>query len=171
MRVRERERERERERRDMSITEILLTVILVSDFIFAITVVFWGKKSPTAIMAWLMVFYFLPVVGFILYIFLGQNYRKEKMFQIKKDVDQALISFIKSQKSELRAQEITVTDHLSSGVLRQMILMLLENNNAVLTTDNQVKIYTDGNDKFTDLISAIKGARDHIHLEYLHLER
>ena len=149
----------------MSITEILLIVILVSDFFFAITVVFWGKKSPTAIMAWLMVFYFLPVVGFILYIFLGQNYRKEKMFQIKKDVDQALIAFIKSQKSELKAQEITVTDHISC-VLRQMILMLLENNDAALTTDSQVKIYTDGNDKFTDLILAIKGARDHIHLEY-----
>ena len=149
----------------MSITEILLIVILVSDFVFAMTVVFWGKKSPTAIMAWLMVFYFLPVVGFILYLFLGQNYRKEKMFQIKKDVDQALIAFIKSQKSELKAQEITVTNHISC-VLRQMILMLLENNDAALTTDSQVKIYTDGNDKFTDLISAIKGAHDHIHLEY-----
>jgi cardiolipin synthase len=149
----------------MSITEILLTIILVSDFVFAITVVFWGKKSPTAIMAWLMVFYFLPVVGFILYIFLGQNYRKEKMFQIKKDVDQTLITFIKSQKSELKARESPITDHLSC-VLRQMALMLLENNDAALTTDSQVKIYTDGKDKFTDLISAIKGARDHIHLEY-----
>jgi len=108
----------------MSITEILLTIILVSDFVFAIIVVFWGKKSPAAVMAWLMVFYFLPVVGFILYIFLGQNYRKEKMFQIKKDVDQTLITFIKSQKSELKARESPITDHLS-GVLRQMILMLL----------------------------------------------
>jgi cardiolipin synthase len=91
--------------------------------------------------------------------------QREDVSDKKKDVDKTLITFIKSQKNELKARENPITDHLS-GVLRQMALMLLENNDAALTTDSQVKIYTDGKDKFTDLISAIKGARDHIHLEY-----
>jgi len=44
--------------------------------------------------------------------------------------------------------------------------MLLENNNAVLTAKNEVTIYTDGKAKFAGLLSAIRGAHDHVHLEY-----
>jgi cardiolipin synthase len=149
----------------MTITELVLTTILISNLIFAITVVFWGRKNPTAIVAWLMALVLLPEIGFILYLFLGQTYRKDKMFQLKKEADEILINVVQSQKSELKAREIPVTDRLSC-VFRQMVLMLLENNNAFFTTDNKVKTYTDGKDKFNDLISAIKGAHDFIHLEY-----
>lgn len=108
---------------------------------------------------------FLPVVGFILYVFLGQNYRKTKMFQAKQDADKALRNLIELQKSELKAREIPALNHLS-GVFRRMILMLIEDNGSILTTNNQIKVYTDGNEKFADLIAAIKAARDHVHLEY-----
>ena len=74
---------------NMTITDLVLIAILVSDLLFAITIVFFERKSPATVWAWLLVLYFLPVVGFVLYIFLGQNYRKKKMFRLKQDADMA----------------------------------------------------------------------------------
>ena len=56
-------------------------------------------------------------------------------------------------------------EHLSDA-FRRMVLMLIEDNNAIFTANNEIKVYADGREKFADLIAAIKGAHDHIHLEY-----
>ena len=47
-----------------------------------------------------------------------------------------------------------------------MVRMLLFNNAAFLTTDNQTKIYTDGHAKFDALLSDIKMQKDYIHIQY-----
>lgn len=47
-----------------------------------------------------------------------------------------------------------------------MIQMLLYNNAAFLTTDNDLKIYTDSQEKFDDLIQDIRNATDYIHFQY-----
>jgi cardiolipin synthase len=149
----------------MTITDLVLIAILVSDLLFAITIIFFERKSPATVWAWLLVLYFLPVVGFVLYVFLGQNYRKKKMFRLKQDADMALRRLIELQKSELKASDLPAADHLSAA-FRRMVLMLVEDNGSMLTTNNQIKVCADGNEKFADLIAAIKAARDHVHLEY-----
>jgi phosphatidylserine/phosphatidylglycerophosphate/cardiolipin synthase-like enzyme len=87
------------------------------------------------------------------------------MFRIKQDADEALRNLIEQQKSELKTHEIPALNHLSS-VFRRMMLMLIQDSGSMLTTNNQIKAYTDGSEKFADLIAAIKEARDHVHLEY-----
>jgi cardiolipin synthase len=64
----------------MSITDFVLIAIIVSDLLFAIIIVFFERKSPATVWAWLLVLFFLPVVGFLLYVFLSQNYRKKRCF-------------------------------------------------------------------------------------------
>ncbi len=149
----------------MTITEIILLVIILSDLLFAVIIVFFERKGPAAAWAWLLVLFFLPVVGFALYAFLGQNYRKKKMFHIKGDADQRLTKIIEAEKQELQTRDIPCITGLPD-VFQRMVLMLFENNNAVLTASNDVTLYTDGKKKFASLLSAISGARDHVHLEY-----
>jgi len=50
---------------------VVIVSIIILDIIFAITVVFFERKDPSATLAWVLTLFFLPVVGFILYIFLG----------------------------------------------------------------------------------------------------
>ncbi|WP_342771738.1 PLDc N-terminal domain-containing protein, partial [Methanoculleus sp. UBA300] len=54
--------------------EISIAVILILNVIFAVTIVFFERRNPTAAMAWLMVLFLLPPVGFFLYLLFGQNY-------------------------------------------------------------------------------------------------
>ncbi len=152
---------------ELLIWNILLLLILVSDIIFIIIVVFFERKNPSATLAWVMALVFLPVVGFILYLFLGQTYSKEKMFRIKKEQDQRLQDVIRSQETELREEtpSVQLGDQVSPP-LRSMILMLLQNNGAVLTANNRVRVFTDGKEKFASLIADIQAATEFVHLEY-----
>ncbi len=145
--------------------QVLFAIIVIINCCFAISIVFLERRTPTAALAWLSILIFLPVVGFVLYLILGQNYTKEQLFTLKKREDETLLGIISEQKKVIADKTATPEDILLRP-FRSMVLMLLENNWAYLTTDNRVRIYTDGNDKFPALLTAIHGAKDHINLEY-----
>ena len=147
------------------ISDFIIPIILVLNICFALTVVFIERKNPTATIAWLMALLFAPVIGFILYLFVGQSFYRDRMFNIKKEEDEVLTGIIESQKKELLTRELPALGP-GSDYYRRMILMLLESNKAALTTHNQVRIFIDGNEKFSALLEAIRSAKDHIHLEY-----
>ena len=146
--------------------DTLFLIILCINIIFIISVVFFERKNPSATLAWVMALLFLPVAGFILYLFFGQTYRKDKMFRLKKEEDQKLQDLIESEKKELMKEKMKAQVDHTSAKLRRMILMLLQNNDAIITINNQVTVYTDGKEKFAALIRDIQAATDFIHLEY-----
>ena len=49
---------------------------------------------------------------------------------------------------------------------KDIITLLLNNNRALLTVRNKVKILNDGKAKFEELFEAIEGAVSSVHLEY-----
>ncbi|HOI58279.1 MAG TPA: PLDc N-terminal domain-containing protein, partial [Methanoculleus sp.] len=65
-------------------------VIYLLNTLFAIVVIFFERRNPTATLAWLMVLFFLPLIGFVLYLFLGQNYTRQRLFTLKAKDDAAL---------------------------------------------------------------------------------
>lgn len=148
-----------------AIYDFILPIIFIVNIIFAITVVFIERKNPTATIAWLMVLFFIPIIGFALYLIVGQTFHRDRMFKIKQEDDEKLTKLIESQKKELLIKEIPES-HSISVAYRRMMLMLIESNKAPVTTNNSVKVFVDGNDKFNALLEAIRGAQDHIHMEY-----
>jgi len=147
------------------ISDSLIPVILILNIFFAVTIVFIERKNPTATIAWLMALVLIPVLGFILYLFFGQSFYRDRMFRIKKDDDETLTGIIETQKKELFSSDIARTSQIPYPY-RRMMRMLLESNRAPITVNNRVKIFTDGNEKFSALLDAIRNATDHIHMEY-----
>ena len=151
------------------IYDILLPIILIANIFFAITIVFIQRKTPVSALSWLVVLFLLPFIGFFLFLIFGQYYRKEKMFTIKGGADHEIIKLIASQVEAVKIKGDNVSDRWS-GSIHRMALLLLQNNNAIITTNNQIKPYTDGKAKFADLINAINDAHDHVHMEYFILK-
>jgi cardiolipin synthetase 2 (EC 2.7.8.-) len=145
--------------------DFIYPIIIIANILFALTVVFIERKNPTATIAWLMALFFLPVVGFILYLFIGQSFHRDRMFRVKKEYDEKMTDLIESQKKELFNHQISKS-HAVSDAYKRMMLMLMESNRALVTTDNEVRVFIDGNSKFKALLEAIRKAEDHIHLEY-----
>lgn len=58
---------------DVLVTSILMIAVYVLKVLFALEVIFISRKSPSSTWAWLFVFFFLPIIGFVLYLLLGRN--------------------------------------------------------------------------------------------------
>ncbi len=143
----------------------LFTVITVLNLGLAVAVIFLERRNVAATWAWLMVLFFLPVAGFLLYLILGQNLSKRKLYNINKESETMLAGLIDTQRFELRRGNIRFNDP-STVQYRDMIYMNLTSGSALFTQDNDVEIFTDGNEKFESLIRTIIQAERHVHLMY-----
>ena len=64
------------------------------NMLFAIVIVFFQRRDPKSVWAWLLLLYFIPVLGFVFYLFLGQDMHKRKMFRIKVSSEGSRICFV-----------------------------------------------------------------------------
>ena len=135
------------------------------NIIFALTVIFLERKKPSSTWAWLLVLFFLPFVGFFLYLLLGRQLRKKHLFRWDGRKDIGIEQLIYYQIETIENNELELrTEHIRNYT--RLMYMNLKTNNAVLTQDNDVKIFDDGSDKFEALISDINHAKNHIHIQY-----
>ena len=148
---------------EMSLYNILLTVILVVDCIFIIAVIFLERKNPASTMAWVLVFMFLPGIGALIYLLVGSGFKvnKQKRYAMKSITD-------------------AVSDNLVCGYLNlNDIIKFYENNHdytriaaclrsdgSIYTLYNQAEIFTDGNSMFERMLDDMRQASSHIHLLY-----
>ncbi|MCF6358812.1 MAG: cardiolipin synthase [Draconibacterium sp.] len=123
------------------------------------------KRSPHKTAAWILVLILLPIVGIIFYLFFGQEYRKRKLFS-RKGI-KSLSRFRVLSSKQLREIEQSHLN-LNNEVLKKenIIRLLLNNSNSLLTTGNKLQIISDGNKTFEAIFKAIQTAEHHIHLEY-----
>ena len=77
----------------------ILDNLYIINIVFAIAVVFFQRKSPKEVWAWLLLMYFIPIVGFILYMVVNQDMYKRHMFQIKEIEDKLNASIRKLEES------------------------------------------------------------------------
>ncbi|NCU18856.1 cardiolipin synthase [Pallidibacillus pasinlerensis] len=149
----------------MSFLTIFVTIIFFLNFIFASIVVFFERRNPSSTWAWLLVLFFIPLLGFVLYLTLGQNLKRKKLFVWEDLKKIGLDDLIQKQKNELQSYNYDpLTKEMEN--YRDMMYLFLANNNALITNDNNLEIFTDGNDKFKSLFKDIEAAKHHIHLQY-----
>lgn len=117
--------------------------------------VLMDNRQPAKTLAWLLVLTFLPVVGIFLYIFFGQNNRKEKLIN-QRSLDQLterqMLAFVEQRDLQLPEAQ------------RPLIQLFANQNMALPFQNNQADIYTSGYEFFPALLQAIARARHHIHL-------
>jgi cardiolipin synthase len=142
----------------LSIFEIFFLIQLALIFV----IIFDQRRNPTSTVGWILVLLLLPVIGFLVYLFLGQDWTKRRLFSLKAEDDRRIQDIVVSQRRELeRIGRDTEYERFLS-----IIRMFLESGRAFITTDNRLTLFTDGTEKFASLFDAVRSARNHIHLEY-----
>lgn len=68
------------------------------NILLAILLIFFERRNPTSTWLWIMVLTFLPGIGFILYLFIGQDLSKKKMFKAKEEEDACFRDLAIAQK-------------------------------------------------------------------------
>jgi cardiolipin synthase A/B len=148
----------------MSRTTILETLYIVV-LIFVCLRIILDTRSTTKSLAYLLFAIFVPFAGIIFYFLFGINYRTRIMYSkklIENDVLSARLDKQIYQYSKRTLDESNPTVQSN----KELASMLLKETLSPLTANNSVKILVNGENKFPEVIRALKEAKNHIHMEY-----
>jgi cardiolipin synthase len=144
---------------------LLVGFVLAFDAVAVFTLIFFERRDPESVLAWLFAVITLPFVGFVLYLVFGFKYFKNRAFGLKSTGDNAILTRVRKglepgvpDETEQLLGELTEYPDLAR--------LLWADSAAFLTDGNEVDIFTTGAQKFDALLQAIGSAKSHIHLEY-----
>lgn len=148
----------------MQIISLLLGSVMIANFVLAFTIIFLERKNASTTWAWLMVLFFIPILGFILYLIFGRRLTGQIFTWDTK-------SRLGVEKQVHKQLEILENDRIpyKQDVLKQykeLYYLHLKHNDALYSQNNKVDLFTDGAEKFSALIRDLEQAKDHIHLLY-----
>ena len=132
--------------------------LVVYSIIIIITMVrvLMDNRQPAKTMAWMLVLMFIPFLGIVLYIFFGQNTRKErKIWQQSLDqlTKRSMLEFVEQKDFNIPEEYRTISN------------LFMNQNLALPFKNNEVEIYTSGYDFFPSLLMEIGKAEHHIHID------
>lgn len=148
-----------------TIISFIVTGILILNIFLAIALIFLERRDATSTWAWLMVLFFIPFFGFFIYLMFGRRLREKHLFRWEGRNKIGIDQLIDYQMSSIQDNTLEFR-HSEMEKYKDMIYLHLRNNDAVLTQDNDVEIFNDGNAKFEALIEDLENAKDHIHVQY-----
>ncbi len=139
---------------------LFIANVLISAFI-----ILFDNKKPISTLLWVMAINFLPVIGFILYIFIGQDISKSRIFDGKNRADKILKKESKTQLIEIKNDEFVYSNERTKDYVH-MVEMFNKAEDELLYTNNKVKIFNDGKDKFKELFEDLRNAKNTIYVQY-----
>ncbi len=144
--------------------DFLLRYLVFFNIIFAIVIVFFQRRDPKSVWTWLLLLYFIPILGFIFYLLIGTDMHKRKMFKVK-GIEDRLNEAIRQQEHQIKSRELEAKVPEITGY-SDLVMYNLDTMGAVLSDDNDLTIYSDGNAKFEALLEDIRNAREFVHFQY-----
>ncbi|MBH9986314.1 cardiolipin synthase [Lactobacillus sp. M0403] len=146
----------------MTLLRDIFYIIIITNTILAFYIVFHRRRSVSTTWAWLIILLVFPVIGITLYGFFGRGISQENIFAINK---QHHIGLRNVQKSITKApKKISASD--TSNKAKMVVHFFDRNSESPLSKNNHVKLYTDGEQMFHDMISDIENAQQTINVEF-----
>lgn len=135
----------------------IFLVIYVSLAIGAMVTILLDDRQPAKTMAWVLVLMFMPLMGIVLYIFFGQNIRRERVIS-QHSLDQL------TKRSML---EFVEQRHLAlPEYYRRLIGLFTRQSWALPFVNNDIEVLINGCEFFPALLRDIAQARHHVHLDF-----
>lgn len=116
--------------------------LVIINILLSLVIIFFQRRSPQTVWTWLLILYFIPILGFVLYLMIGQDYHKSRMFKAK-EIEGELKYAVRRQEEKIYRKRLC----MANPEMRQyenLILYNLEVSQAVLTDNNDVRIYRHG---------------------------
>lgn len=144
---------------------MLWIILVLMLFIFQIIAILLAEyRHPSKTIAWLVILFIFPIIGFVMYYFMAQTYRHKRKF---KRIGQKIMKKIRQDLVE-NAQLSTVEDahfkhEFKQGRLYELLLNLA---GCAICNHNTVTTFAETRDTFKAMKAAIEGAKDHIHFQF-----
>jgi cardiolipin synthase len=145
-----------------------LSVILYLSYllmaIYASAVIIYRKLDPVKSLSWIVVILLLPYIGLLLYLFFGQNFRKRKIFNRKGIRDERVRRIAANiQLKHLKTDKNYLPEHIKPFM--PMIMLNLRSCRSTLGVNRKIDLYLSGKEALDAMLTEIKKAVQHIHLQ------
>ena len=105
--------------------------LIFINIILSIVIVFFERRDPKTVWTWLLVLYFIPILGIFLYFIIGYDFHKRQMFRTK-EIEDAMCSAVRGQEESIFRDEFAPSDPRLRK-FSDTVLMNLEAADAVYT--------------------------------------
>ena len=139
---------------------------LTLTYVGVIITILSENRKPSKSLAYILVILFLPVVGLLIYYFVGTKpVFKKVVFDRKRVIDQQKMDqYYEKLKPQMEERLQLLEENI--GDLVFPFRYLNYQNQSLISTGNSVTLLNNGEEKFPALFAALEHARSHIHLEY-----
>lgn len=128
-------------------------------------VIIYNTKSSSKAAAYILLAAFVPVVGIFIYFSFGLNYRRNEIYSKKITSDEDLHGRIVDAIND-NSQKILEDNKEIFGNFDSVAKAVLQNENSLISSNNQIDLLINGEQKFPRFIEDLRKAKKHIHLEY-----
>lgn len=126
-----------------------------------IYMIFKEKRSANSIIAWTLILYIAPVIGFVIFLLIGRRINKKNMFGIKNSEIKVLEEYSRQVK-----ERVELKNKSSSLKNLDMIMSLEAIDYCPYRDDNEVSLYSDGKMFFNELLKSLNKAKKSINIEF-----
>jgi cardiolipin synthase len=140
-------------------------VLITLSFLGVVWTILLENRNPVKVMAYIMLLVFVPILGLVVYYYLGRDLRKKRRFTLKGSKDETLmLRYWESQRKEIENLQVQLRHQVASK--QEISAMLLNTRHSVLSRDNDIEVLINGEETFPAIMEALKAAQHHIHMEY-----
>lgn len=148
------------------INESMNTYLLVLYILIIIAVcinILVNTETPSKALGYLLLVVSFPVVGVIIYLSVGLNYRKKELYRKKLEIDEQEYPKLEKQamqfsRETLRRNKEKIGNFYQLASFSKTKNFTSDNNKATLLVNGEVK--------FPDVLKSLRSAQHHIHIEY-----
>ncbi|MCJ8014409.1 cardiolipin synthase [Paenibacillus sp. KQZ6P-2] len=142
----------------------LLSALII--FIFQIaTILLLEFRNPSKTIAWLFILFCCPIIGFVVYCFVAQDYKARRQVRTRGS------RLFRQIRSILWSRAVIVKEigemHNPEFEHQERLFNLLSKlSESPITGCNASRVLTDGEEAFGAMLKAMEAAREHIHIEF-----
>lgn len=141
----------------------IITLIVLVDIVMIFVLIFVEKMDPRTFASWMILLIVLPVLGFVLYIFLGSSIYSRHKFDPKGIRDEELIEAYAREEDTIHADE-TENPELEDTI--NFAKAIRRGGGKGYSSNNEVEIFTEGKNKMDSLFEDLRNAKKYIFAEY-----
>ena len=136
--------------------KFLTVLIHIINLLTIVYMVFKEKRSANSIIAWTLILYIAPFIGFIVFLLVGRKINKSNMFGIKN----AEIRVLEKYDRQVKERSQVPVENMD------MIMALETIDYSPYRNDNEVCMYSDGKEFFDALLKSLNKAKKSINIEF-----
>ena len=141
--------------------KVFTVLIHVVNLLTMAFMIFKEKRSTNSIIAWILILYLAPYVGFIVFILIGRKMNNANMFGFKNAELNTFKSYLNKNEEKNKYNKESLYEKN-----KDMILALEAMDYSPYRNDNNVSMYSDGKLFFNELLEGLKKAKKSINIEF-----